>query len=222
MSLIAFALPLVSRTSISALRTQRSLIHLHALINLHALRDEYRTAPCGSYNMEHSPFASLPAEIRNQIYSMALLSPQKMILDFEFLEEHSHLRIGGPRHLLALTETCRQIRSEILPLFYSNRDFVVLNGNLKWTADTKNVKSARSKEPLRLFRDWLRTIGFESARSIRTVEVYAHVLPHEGTRRHIVYAMTLLSSVVRFSFLTGKSCSSGRIRRCGGTLTYRS
>lgn len=158
--------------------------------------------------MEGSHLASLPAELRNHIYSLALFSPEKMILDFEFVEKHGRLRVGGPQHLLALTETCRQIRGESLPLFYSNTDFMVVIGDLKWTADSKNVKSAYSKEPLRLFRDWLRAIGFESARSIRSVEMYAYVLPHEGARRHIVYAMTLLSSVVRFFVRTGKSSSS--------------
>lgn len=169
--------------------------------------------------MEHSPFASLPAELRNHIYGLALVSLEKVILDFEFLEKQNRLRIGRPRHLLALTETCRQIRRESLPLFYSNSEFVVLIGNLKWTAESNNVKSAHSKEPIRLFRDWLRTIGFESARAIRSVEVHAHVLPHKGAYRHVIYAITLLSSVVRFFVRTGESCSSNRIYHYGVTLT---
>ena len=57
-------------------------------------------------------FLKLPAEIRNQIYRLVLLSHQK-------------LKIGTDDALQPdLTKVCRQIRCETLSIFYGNNEFV--------------------------------------------------------------------------------------------------
>lgn len=173
--------------------------------------------------MERSPFAILPAEIRNYIYHLTLRDTETLILDFEVPDRHGRYLVFGQRHLLALTETCRQIRSESLPLFYGINDFFVVVGDLKWTAKIKNKTSAHRKEPLWLFQNWLRTIGFESARCIRAVEMNAFAWPEEGASRHVGYAVRLLSSILRFFVRTGKSTTLVSIFRCGRRLlTVRS
>jgi len=60
-----------------------------------------------------SPFCRLPAELRDRIYSYALISAEP---DTERVELST---LGGP----PLIATCRQIQSEALPIFFAENKF---------------------------------------------------------------------------------------------------
>lgn len=68
------------------------------------------------------PLFRLPAELRNHIYELALTR--------DHLSQIYHIG-GDPKNLYsagrqpALTHTCRAIRTEVLPIFYSGNSFVV-------------------------------------------------------------------------------------------------
>lgn len=65
--------------------------------------------------METSPFARLSAELRNRVYHF---TPEDTYSDLEItlpLKRHTFKRS------IALTQTCRQIRSETRTMFYINR-----------------------------------------------------------------------------------------------------
>lgn len=66
------------------------------------------------------PFTTLPAEIRNHIYELALPSSEKeLIVAAPFKDDLMALAVQPP-----ITQTTKQLRSEILPMFYSDRTFV--------------------------------------------------------------------------------------------------
>ncbi|KAK4629599.1 hypothetical protein CLAFUW4_07772 [Fulvia fulva] len=86
--------------------------------------------------MDTSPCAKLPAELRNQVFSLALscgritLAPTPSDRDITSspLPRRLHLfrEAGrGHEHPTALTQTCRQLRAETTGLFYSANTFVV-------------------------------------------------------------------------------------------------
>lgn len=62
-----------------------------------------------------SPLLRLPAELRNRIYELALTrqGPRKMIKAWD-----------RPGRQPGLTRTCRAIRAEALPIFYSINEFL--------------------------------------------------------------------------------------------------
>jgi len=59
-----------------------------------------------------SALLELPAELRNLIYEYTLTAPDRLVLTNDTLPEQP-----------ALTRTCRQIRSECLPMFYEKNQF---------------------------------------------------------------------------------------------------
>jgi hypothetical protein len=66
---------------------------------------------------EHFPFLSLPAELRNQIYDLSLPHEQT----FAIGSWRPNTRPMQP----ALTQVCKQIRSEALPMFVAKNQFRV-------------------------------------------------------------------------------------------------
>ncbi|KAK5124134.1 hypothetical protein LTR85_001837 [Meristemomyces frigidus] len=76
--------------------------------------------------MDNSPLSTLPAELRDVMYELALHSEDAVVLQW-------HPDLGGFRACssaglpipirLALTETCKQTRSECLQLFYTSNTF---------------------------------------------------------------------------------------------------
>ncbi|KAK3053604.1 hypothetical protein LTR09_005348 [Extremus antarcticus] len=96
--------------------------------------------------MEHSPLNKMPAEIRNQIIEQVLLNavPLRMrfsqpwpryIGDYRYVYEHRYYCIlkaqndqnvdNHHNHIRALTQTCRQLRSETQGMFFSINKFIV-------------------------------------------------------------------------------------------------
>lgn len=72
--------------------------------------------------MDRSPFATLPPELRNTIYELDLSSPDRFELE---VDGRVHASDNVIRKYLAITETCRVMRSESLALFYASNVFFI-------------------------------------------------------------------------------------------------
>ena len=76
--------------------------------------------------MDDSPFNDIPAELRNRIYELALVT--RTI--YAYLNPHSgkfQARSCGEtvRNLAALAATCKQIRKEAMPILLGQNSFTV-------------------------------------------------------------------------------------------------
>lgn len=149
--------------------------------------------------MEHSILADKPAEVLNLIYQFALHDPEKVTLDFKSPAQPAR---GGQSHLVALTETCREIRENTRPMFFNVNDFVVRDGQLSWDAQLKY-----RSEPMRRFRQWVQEREFAQAKCIRSLEVQGLVLMHPEWTMFELEDTTIraLGPVARFFAGTGKT-----------------
>ncbi|KAI7388471.1 hypothetical protein KC328_g8920 [Hortaea werneckii] len=76
--------------------------------------------------MENSPFTKLSAELRNEIYHLVLYSPEGFSIVYigNILFEDKVLRNENHQiQPLALTATCKALRTETLQLFYAINTF---------------------------------------------------------------------------------------------------
>lgn len=124
--------------------------------------------------MEKSLLLRLPPELRNSIYELVFTLPTRTLkvdpwsdvrhgrvfecslLDVE-ISEPGLVEEAPVLHPLCLTETCRQMRDEALPVFYSLHTFR-LKGRI----------TVRAREALRNF---LELIGPRAASALRRVEI---------------------------------------------------
>lgn len=70
--------------------------------------------------MDHSPFAKLPGELRNQIYEYVLSSSMRIEFDGDGIPDHD------PKYFLALTATCKQICMETAAFAGDANEFFLL------------------------------------------------------------------------------------------------
>ncbi|TKA69474.1 hypothetical protein B0A49_05212 [Cryomyces minteri] len=89
------------------------------------------------------PFLELPAELRNNIYSLALVQPSRI-----------NVYDGSSSKQPPLTRVCKQIRGECLPLFYGANEFYA------------EVFAPRFKLPF-----WFRVIGNANCLLLRSLRV---------------------------------------------------
>lgn len=87
--------------------------------------------------MDASPFRRLPPEIRLEVYELVL--EQSKPIDVLFNDRRRMKLKGDHAHVLALAQTCREIRIESLELFYSHNTFQV---NISTLGKTKQCKVA--------------------------------------------------------------------------------
>ena len=74
--------------------------------------------------MDSSPFSRLPAELRNNIYELALHQDAELLVSKNKIRyPHLKLRSSKPYRALAFTQTCRDIRLESSALFYKVNTF---------------------------------------------------------------------------------------------------
>lgn len=122
--------------------------------------------------MDASPLNKLPAELRLEIYALVLEQPCAISL-VRSKDENTLVfeqGCGSKDQFLAITETCRLVRQESLPVFYHHNDFWF--PTLPATTSFDSPGALSPDNPLdavnvTLFGDWLRGIGEESAASIR-------------------------------------------------------
>lgn len=69
------------------------------------------------HQQTQSPFFKLPAELRNRIYGLACFKEGIVLIDYH----------GSRKHALqpALSRTCRALRNETLPVWYSNKFYMM-------------------------------------------------------------------------------------------------
>lgn len=110
--------------------------------------------------MDHSPFARLPAELRNHIYDLALVDAGRIEVNRN-LSTH-----WNPPPLL---QACRQLRNEASPVYYGNNTFTIEH----WNA-------------LKALETWLRAIGPDARGFLRKILMgcgYEALGPEKGLRR---------------------------------------
>ena len=133
--------------------------------------------------MENSPFAKLAPELRNRIYELVLYKQEGFhFTEDEFGDPHtvchpsprpnSYERCSNTvnRHLLALTQVCRDIRSESSSLFFSINAF-----RIDTCTCAENVNGVRKHhddcpDRLEACEFWLRAIGPNNASAIQRLE----------------------------------------------------
>jgi len=74
--------------------------------------------------MDTSPLLCLPRELRDEIYSFAVIYPEGVTFAAATASDNGSFKLQYPHHLLAITKTCKQIREEsleYLETFYSGR-----------------------------------------------------------------------------------------------------
>lgn len=103
--------------------------------------------------MENSPLSRLPPELRNYIYELTLIERNDIKIN-KPRTCHNPSRVWKPPPLL---QTCGQLRTEALPVYYSNNKFVVVENF--WS------------EPVTL-EAWLGTIGAEARRCVRSIRPF--------------------------------------------------
>lgn len=116
--------------------------------------------------MDSSPFATLPLELREQIYLFALTASGPQTL---------HLSSGAPQlltqlpnpHPLALPQTCIQLRTESLPLYFHHNTFQLRTDHITTFHAGYGVRTSW----LSTLSAWFSLIGDTNRRRLRHVEL---------------------------------------------------
>ncbi|KAF2168245.1 hypothetical protein M409DRAFT_21683 [Zasmidium cellare ATCC 36951] len=76
--------------------------------------------------MDRSPLNKLPAELRDLIYHFALVRNCPIVLYISKREHKVRIRKESEKkHVMGLSSTCKQIRTESLPIFYKGNHFKI-------------------------------------------------------------------------------------------------
>ncbi|KAK3708567.1 hypothetical protein LTR37_011462 [Vermiconidia calcicola] len=118
--------------------------------------------------MDDSPFGKLAPELRNTIYEMTVESPDQISLWFK-KSDNKTWRWSHPVQELALPATCKQIRSESLPLFFSTNTFR-LSSNILNELDGPVQRCDSVSRHTQAIKIWIREIG-EGAKYLRDVNI---------------------------------------------------
>lgn len=114
--------------------------------------------------MELSPLFRLPPELREEIYSLVFRTAD-YIIDLSTGFTRRCCRNGSESSPLAVAQTCRQVRSESLPLFFSSTHFMLLSKH------TVAVPSRQGALWITAIRTWISLIGPENYACTTDVEI---------------------------------------------------
>lgn len=132
--------------------------------------------------MENSRLNKLPAELRLNIYELALTIPEGISLEiiYDHQGEPSGLEVVSKdaRETLQLLNTCKQIRNEALPVFFSSNRFVI---ETRMMTDFDEADSdMRKDEALEGTKGWLASMSpwlpFIRNVAICSEEWYSHAV----------------------------------------------
>lgn len=130
--------------------------------------------------MDSSPFARLSAELRNRIYEFALKYEGRIAIHDAF-NMRSWVCHSNPNvfNTIALTQTCRQIRSESLTMFCASNFFIAFY-------PPHYVIEPKAAERLLTLGEVIQSAGTHILGNLRKLEV------HDGTSRHIMFEKSIL------------------------------
>jgi len=120
--------------------------------------------------MDHSPLNTLPPELRNNIWELALKQDHTFWIHIHdarctvTASQDEEEGIGAGKHMLALTTTCRQIRHEALPFTFASNDWCTAISHPSGRPDPARVTDA--------LRQWLGSLGNGAARRFRKIRVW--------------------------------------------------
>ncbi|KAK3711961.1 hypothetical protein LTR37_009273 [Vermiconidia calcicola] len=118
--------------------------------------------------MERSPLNKLSPELRNTIYAMTVCEPEGICLYVNNVLRTSEL---PPLQVSGLTETCKQIREECLPMMFSVNCFTFRTSILgEYQSFDERVVVDRSRLVKQKLQRALKSMGGGMAH-IRTIEV---------------------------------------------------
>lgn len=132
-----------------------------------------------------SPLLRLPAELRNRIYSFAVVAEQRL----EVLPKHGSSHLNKQLVQPALSQVSAQLRCEVLPIFYGENSF-----QLKLTHGSHRA-------PLELLFVWLRSIGKNNCDLIRNLHACLPKASQPPSVQQQYSLQTTDSSQVSFSRL---------------------
>ncbi|KAK5129819.1 hypothetical protein LTR08_002796 [Meristemomyces frigidus] len=117
--------------------------------------------------MDNSPFNDLPAELRVRIYTAALCPTEGVGISFALDKDWNTpnerpVYLSSKARLLALTATCKQMREECTPVFFSVNTF-----HLHPRRTMVHVPNAHYK----LLSKWLACIGTHNTSLLKKVVV---------------------------------------------------
>ena len=119
--------------------------------------------------MEASPISTLPGELRNRIYELALLQDGNVTVFVSGIRPHL-FRPTETTNILALTETCKGVQHEASPVFYRINQFVLISKYLgeRYSGDIQNARNSQWKRGL---CDWLALLGTRNTAALSHVEI---------------------------------------------------
>ncbi|KAF7195273.1 hypothetical protein HII31_03479 [Pseudocercospora fuligena] len=121
--------------------------------------------------MESSPFGKLSAELRNEIYELALTFEDTLIVTETSASNGLYCSVAHPT---ALLQTSRQIRSEATKMFYANNSFHITDSD---TSHEKEVTRSFS-----ILQRFFNTIGLHNSNAIKHLSL--DLVYHQQNARH--------------------------------------
>lgn len=116
--------------------------------------------------MDCSSLQRLPTELRVEIYRLVIVRKNGVFI----ASPRDKMRImDKERNILALTETCKLLRTESLPELYGRNKFDYLNA--VWAPKVRlNIPHVQLPSAgAGILRAWLHSIGKENSKSIRSL-----------------------------------------------------
>ena len=119
--------------------------------------------------MEASPLITLPGEIRNRIYELALFQSGAITVYVSTLRPHL-FKSTETNNILALTETCKAVRHESSPIFYEANRFVLISKYLgeQYSGDIRHARNTQWETGLCV---WLGHLGKRNFDALSHVEI---------------------------------------------------
>ena len=121
-------------------------------------------------------FLSLPAELRNHIYELVVVKDEYEPIEIRDKAE-PHDESGEDERLQpSLSHACRQLRDEVLPIYYGRNRFVAPLEALILNAISRTNEDLPDQRVQSTFRRWLTAIGHANIKHITDVRLVAPMI----------------------------------------------
>lgn len=165
-------------------------------------------------NTNASPLLELPAEVRNDIFHLALQQPDPISIcwfgEGPQLEKQRGNQGRSKRHLTALTAASRQIRDECTQLFYACNAFRLVS-NMFSIVTMRAEEADINYHHIEWIWEWLVQIGEKNYSALESVTVDLGTWPCHKMGHHMrdpqERICLVLSALVVFFELTKTVCS---------------